>query len=321
MYASCVVLVSVLMGLDEGIIGLTTTYSCDLVGNLFWTIVVMMRTEYWMTSDQRVMTYTQIEPEPGYEYTLDSPPAWPSSGKIQLKDTSLRYYPEGPRTLKELNLSIRHGEKIGVVGRTGAGKSSLIAALLCMPEHEGEILIDDVRIKELNIQKLRAVMSVITQNPFLFTGTLRFNLDPYDEYTDKQVWDVLAEIQLKSLVQDTQGQLCCFVSENGSNFSAGERQLICLARAMLRENKIIILDEATASIDFKTEKLIHDVLRTKFVNCTVITIAHRLDTLSDHDRVLVLDKGEVAEFDDPKVLLKQDNGYLAKLFKAYSSKL
>ena len=265
------------------------------------------------------MTYTQIESEPGYEYTPVPAPNWPSRGKIQFKETSLRYYPEGPRTLEGLSLSIRHGEKIGVVGRTGAGKSSFIAALMCKPEHEGEILIDDAIIKELNIQKLRAVVSVITQNPFLFTGTLRFNLDPYDEYSDKQLRDALAETQLRSLVQETQGQLSCFVWENGSNFSAGEQQLICLARAMLRENKIIILDEATASIDFKTEKLIHDVVHTKFVDCTVITIAHRLDTILDHDRVLVLDKGEVVEFDEPKVLLKNDHGYLATLFKAYSS--
>ena len=208
---------------------MTITYSSDLAVNLLWTIQVIIMTEYWMTSVQRVMTYTQIEPEPGYEYTPVPAPNWPSRGKIQFKDTSLRYYPEGPRTLKGLSLSIRHGEKIGVVGRTGAGKSSFIAALMCMPEHEGEILIDDVITKELNIQKLRAVVSVITQNPFLFTATLRFNLDPYDEYSDKQLRDALAETQLRSLVQETQGQLSCFVWENGSNFSAGERQLICLA--------------------------------------------------------------------------------------------
>ena len=273
-----------------------------------------------MTSVQRVMTYAQLASEPGYSTGNDPPGKWPTRGRIQFKDTSLRYHSKGPNVLQNLSFCIESGEKIGIVGRTGAGKSSLIGALMRMPEHEGDIFIDDVSVGELNIKKSRAAVSVIFQNPFLFTGSLRFNLDPYEKHKDCEVWEALESVQLKPLIEAEIGQLYCHVTENGCNFSLGERQLICLARAMLQKSKIIVLDEATASIDLKTEKLIHDTVRTKFGDCTVLTIAHRLDAITSHDRVLVLDGGKIVEYDEPRVLLMRSEGYLAKLCQAHASK-
>ena len=272
-----------------------------------------------MTSVQRVLRYAELEPEPGYELTREPPAEWPKDGTLQFKETSLRYYNQGPRVLNKLCFTVKNGEKVGIVGRSGAGKSSLIAALMRMPEHEGDIFIDGATIKELNLTQSRSVVSVIPQNPFLFADTIRFNLDPEEKHSDLQLWHVLEKMQLKPLIEKSPNQLHCLVHENGSNFSLGERQMICLARAMLQKNKILIFDEATASIDLKTEKLIHEAVHTKFDNCTVLTIAHRLDTITDHDRVLVLDEGKVVEFDQPKVLLTINDGYFAKLHESYTT--
>ena len=182
-----------------------------------------------------------------------------------------------------------------------------------MPEPHGQILIDGQNIQQLSLQSYRSKISVIPQDPVLFSGPLRLNLDPETQFEDAQIWNALEAVQLKSLVQERDKQLYYEISEGETNFSVGEKQLLCLARALLQENKIIILDEATANVDFATDRLIQETIRSKFDRCTVITIAHRVDTILDYDRVLVLEGGEVVEFAKPEVLLRNEEGKFAEL--------
>ena len=176
-----------------------------------------------------------------------------------------------------------------------------------------KVIIDGVNIMDLNLQASRRSMAVITQDPVLFGGSLRRNLDPFSLYEDHDLWSALEEVQLKTLVQQLPDQLEYKLRESGSNFSVGERQLVCLARALLQKSKIIILDEATANVDYKTDRLIQEVIRHRFKDCTVLTIAHRLNTIMDYDKVLVMDQGRVVEFDKPEVLLQNNNGYFCRL--------
>ena len=259
-----------------------------------------------MTSVERVMTYTEIEQEPGYQIDFQPSQKWPSRGEIQVRDLSLVYYRGGPEVLKSLSFTVNAYEKLAIAGRTGAGKSSIVAALFRMPEATGEIIIDGVNINSINIRSSRQAFSVITQDPALFTGSLRMNLDPFQEYKDKELWDALEEACLKAMVKKLPQQLNEEVKEHGANFSVGERQLLCLARALLKKSRIIVMDEATANVDYKTDKLIQETIRTKFKRCTVITIAHRLNTVIDYDRVLVLDNGRVTAFDKPQNVLEKE---------------
>lgn len=182
-----------------------------------------------------------------------------------------------------------------------------------MPEPSGQILIDEQNIQDLTLPLYRLKISVIPQDPVLFSGPLRLNLDPGSEFEDVQIWNALEAVHLKSLVQKQDGQLYYEIAEGGTNFSVGEKQLLCLARALLQNNKVIILDEATANVDFTTDRLIQETIRSKFRSCTVITIAHRIDTILDYDRVLVFEWGRVVEFDKPEVLLKNEAGKFAEL--------
>ena len=181
-----------------------------------------------------------------------------------------------------------------------------------------QIIIDGVDIKELNLQASRRSMAVITQDPILFSGSLRRNLDPFSLYENHDLWSTLEEVQLKALVQQLPEQLEYKLRESGSNFSVGERQLVCLARALLRKSKIIILDEATANVDYKTDRLIQEVIRDRFKDSTVLTIAHRLNTIMDYDKVLVMDEGRVVEFAKPEVLLQNDGGYFTRLVQTHN---
>ena len=271
-----------------------------------------------MTSVERVVKYSQIEQEPGYQNQRQPPEHWPQHGQVQIKDLELVYYHGGPKILQGVTFTINPHEKIGIVGRTGAGKSSLIAALFRMPQPTGYVIIDDVNVHDVNIQSSRRAMAVITQNPVLFTGTLRMNLDPFEEHEDKEIWNALKDASLGAMAKNLPLQLNQLVKESGSNFSTGERQLLCLARALLRKNKIIVMDEATANVDHKTDQLIQETIRTKFKRCTVITVAHRLNTIMDYDRILVLDHGRVVEYDKPEILLQKEEGHFAKLCRKYA---
>ncbi|KAL9978590.1 hypothetical protein ACROYT_G016124 [Oculina patagonica] len=297
--------------------GMSLTFAAETLEASQYGIRVASKTENHMTSVERVFAYAKIDPEPGYRTETLPPKEWPKSGTLTLHDLSLAYLKGAPATLNNISVCVADKEKVGVTGRTGTGKSSLVAALFRMPEPEGEVIVDGVKIKDLNLQASRKPMSVITQDPVLFSGTLRKNLDPFSLYQDLDLWRALEDVQLKTLVQQLPNKLEYKLRESGNNFSVGERQLLCLARALLQRSKIIILDEATANVDFKTDRLIQEVIRNRFTDSTVVTIAHRLNTIMDYDKVLVMEQGRVVEFDKPEVLLQNKNGLFARLVQTY----
>ena len=266
-----------------------------------------------MTSVERVMTYTKLDSEPGYNVHRFPPNQWPHAGNITFRDVSLTYYPGGPQVLKKIDLNIKGGTKIGVAGRTGAGKSSFVAALMRMPDADGDIMVDDIPIKQINLQEVRRCMSVLGQSPVLFSGSLRKNLDLLEQLQDADLWQALENVQLKELVESLEGKLDHELLEHGANLSVGERQLICLARVLLHQSKIVILDEPTAHVDPQTEQTIWNVVRDKLKDSTVITIAHRLSTIKDCDMILVLRDGEVDEFDQFDTLVNKKGGTLSEM--------
>lgn len=245
--------------------------------------------------------------------------SWPSEGRIEFEGVELRYFEHDEPVLRDLSFAIEAREKIGIVGRTGAGKSSIIAALFRLTQPRGVIRIDGIDTAHVSLRFLRRKISIIPQEPILFSGSVRRNLDPFDEYADAAIWAALDSVKLRDVLLGGDNDSTCnnkngdnknrgldtLVREGGSNFSTGERQLICLARAILRKNKILVLDEATANVDPQTDRFIQRTIRHQFRDCTVITIAHRLNTIMDCDRVLVLDAGKICEFDEPHALLQK----------------
>jgi len=210
--------------------------------------------------------------------------------------------------VKNISCSVTGGKKIGIVGRTGAGKSSLTVALFRLVEKaEGAILIDGQDISQIGLHDLRNSLTIIPQEPVLFSGTLRLNLDPFSIYTDDQVWLALEQAHLKAFASSLAQGLEHEIAEGGENLSVGQRQLICLARALLRKTKVLVLDEATAAVDLETDDLIQATIREEFRDCTVLTIAHRINTIMDYDKIMVMDAGRVREFDSPQVLLEDSN--------------
>ena len=278
-----------------------------------FTVRQLTDIETLMTSVERAMTYTELESEPGYNVQRNPLELWPHEGNIAFKDVSLTYYPGGPQSLKDITLNINGGAKVGIAGRTGAGKSSFVAALTRMPEADGDILIDNVCIRDINLQESRRAITILGQNPALFIGTVRQNLDLMEQFEDAELWRALEKVQLKSLVENLEGQLNHKLLEYGANLSVGERQLICLARVLLQQKNIVILDEPTAHVDPDTEQTIWNIVREELKSSTVITIAHRLNTIRDSDKVLVLKNGEVAGFDTSDVLINRKGGILSEM--------
>uniref|UniRef100_A0A914H2V5 Multidrug resistance-associated protein 1 n=1 Tax=Globodera rostochiensis TaxID=31243 RepID=A0A914H2V5_GLORO len=279
---------------------------------------VWRESEVQMVCVERVNQYIQNQWEPDWRVLgRDRLEEWPSHGSIRFRDFCLRYREDGALVLNGLNFEVASRERIGIVGRTGAGKSSITMALFRIVEPtSGQILIDGVDITTVGLHDLREALTIIPQDPVLFCGTLRSNLDPFDEYPDSSVWDALENSQLKETVSGLEGTLQYQLAEKGSNLSEGQRQLVCLARALLRQKtRILVLDEATAAVDTKTDSYIQQCIRTHFSHCTVLTIAHRLDTILDYDRVLLMDKGKVAEFDTPSALLANEQSKFAKMAK------
>ncbi|XP_056643789.1 probable multidrug resistance-associated protein lethal(2)03659 isoform X2 [Diorhabda sublineata] len=297
-----------------GNMGLALTQAMTLTGTFQWGMRQWSELENQMTSVERVQEYADLKQEEEEEEQMKKPQKnWPEEGKVEFIDMSLHYSRDDPPVLKNLSFKIQPTEKVGIVGRTGAGKSSLIQALFRLAEIDGQILIDDVDAKSISLKDLRSNISIIPQEPVLFSGTLRNNLDPFDEYKDEVLWNALEEVELKRAVDELPAGLDSKMAEGGSNFSVGQRQLVCLARAIIRNNKVLVLDEATANVDPYTDGLIQTTIRKKFDNCTVLTIAHRLHTIMDSDKVLVMDAGRVAEFDHPHTLLQNENGIFYSL--------
>ncbi|AJR86283.1 YOR1 [Saccharomyces cerevisiae] len=308
-------------------VGVLLTYVLQLPGLLNTILRAMTQTENDMNSAERLVTYaTELPLEASYRKPEMTPPeSWPSMGEIIFENVDFAYRPGLPIVLKNLNLNIKSGEKIGICGRTGAGKSTIMSALYRLNElTAGKILIDNVDISQLGLFDLRRKLAIIPQDPVLFRGTIRKNLDPFNERTDDELWDALVrggaiakddlpEVKLQKPDENgTHGKMHKFhldqaVEEEGSNFSLGERQLLALTRALVRQSKILILDEATSSVDYETDGKIQTRIVEEFGGCTILCIAHRLKTIVNYDRILVLEKGEVAEFDTPWTLFSQED--------------
>ncbi|XP_018564831.1 probable multidrug resistance-associated protein lethal(2)03659 [Anoplophora glabripennis] len=294
-----------------GDIGLVVTQSSILASLFQYTITNTTEAMTGMVSIERILQYCDIEKEHASESANRKKlmKRWPHSGKITLSNVYLTYVPEEAPVLKSLNLSIKAGEKIGIVGRTGAGKSSLITCLFRLAPIEGSIAIDDIDTAIVDFKTLRSRISIIPQEPVLFSESIRYNLDPFGFATDETLWKVLENVKLKEVIESLDYK----VNNGGSNFSVGQRQLVCLARAILKNNKILVLDEATANVDQNTDELIQRVIRKNFSSCTVLTIAHRLNTIMDSDRVLVMNAGEAVEFAHPHELLQRSDSYFTKM--------
>ncbi|CAB3981098.1 multidrug resistance-associated 9 isoform X1, partial [Paramuricea clavata] len=264
-----------------------------------------------MTSAERILAYTEIKSEKGHEINEQPPKEWPEFGRIEFKNVSLQYYENGFKALKDISFQINPSEKIGVAGRTGAGKSSLVAALMRIGETEGDIIVDNANIAYLNLQSTRQRISVISQSPELFNGSIRENLNPTGEFNDSEIWNILDLIKLSFLVRSLPGKLDHLCTGGGTNFSVGQRQLFHLARVLLKQNKIIIFDEATGKVDRKTAEQIQNVIHDVLKDCTVIIISHRMTTIQKCEKIMVLDQGCIVEFDKQHVLSVTSSSVLA----------
>ncbi|KAE9032227.1 Multidrug resistance-associated protein 1 [Phytophthora rubi] len=320
----CGVIVLVVSGLvylrdllSPGIVGLAFTYALSVDTGLASLVQSWSWVEIQMVSPERILEYGSIPAEGSQRPLVIEPDeSWPRSSTVQFQDVVFSYKQGGKPVLKGLSFDIRNNEKIGIVGRTGAGKSSLTMALFRINELvSGRILIDGVDIATMPLRTLRSNLSIIPQSPVLFKGSLRTYMDPFDEFTDSDIWSALEKVDMKTQVSALEGQLAFELSENGDNFSVGERQMLCVARALLTRSRIVVMDEATASIDHATEKKLQEMIKRDFQDATVLTIAHRLATVLDSDRIMVLSDGRVVEFDSPRNLAKDKSGVFHELAK------
>ncbi|ROL49384.1 Multidrug resistance-associated protein 1 [Anabarilius grahami] len=335
--------------LSPGIVGLAVSHSLQVTGILSWIVRAWTDVENNIVSVERVKEYAETTKEAPWTFE-DSPlPShWPRSGSIGFQEYGLQYRRGLDWALKEISLSINEREKVGIVGRTGAGKSSLALGIFRILEAaKGKISIDGINIAEIGLHELRSRITIIPQDPVLFSGSLRMNLDPFDGYTDEEVWRALELAHLKNFVSGLPDKLNHECSEGGENLSLGQRQLVCLARALLRKTKILVLDEATAAVDLETDNLIQSTIRTQFEDCTVLTIAHRLNTIMDYtrckkvhicilkkntimisdnvltqsystvpNRVIVMDRGHITEMDSPSNLISQHGQFYRMCLEA-----
>ncbi|NP_001425647.1 multidrug resistance-associated protein 1 isoform 10 [Homo sapiens] len=310
---NCIVLFAALFAvisrhsLSAGLVGLSVSYSLQVTTYLNWLVRMSSEMETNIVAVERLKEYSETEKEAPWQIQETAPPSsWPQVGRVEFRNYCLRYREDLDFVLRHINVTINGGEKVGIVGRTGAGKSSLTLGLFRINESaEGEIIIDGINIAKIGLHDLRFKITIIPQDPVLFSGSLRMNLDPFSQYSDEEVWTSLELAHLKDFVSALPDKLDHECAEGGENLSVGQRQLVCLARALLRKTKILVLDEATAAVDLETDDLIQSTIRTQFEDCTVLTIAHRLNTIMDYTRVIVLDKGEIQEYGAPSDLLQQ----------------
>ncbi|KHG28682.1 ABC transporter C family member 4 [Gossypium arboreum] len=302
-------------------VGLSLSYGLSLNGVLFMSIYFSCYVENRMVSVERIKQFSSIQPEAAWHNKNHLPPPnWPAHGNVELKDLQVRYRPSTPLVLKGITLSINGGEKIGVVGRTGSGKSTLIQAFFRLVEPTaGKIIIDDIDICMLGLHDLRSRFGIIPQEPVLFEGSVRSNIDPAGQFPDEEIWKSLERCQLKDVVASKPDKLDSLVVDNGDNWSMGQRQLLCLGRVMLKRSRLLFMDEATASVDSQTDSIIQKIIREDFAACTIISIAHRIPTVMDCDRVLVVDAGKAKEFDKPSRLLETPTLFAA-LVQEYANR-
>lgn len=302
---------------NAGLVGLSITYALQITQTLNWLVRMTSDIETNIVAVERIKEYGETKQEaPWVLENSKLSPDWPEQGRVQFTDFKVRYREGLDLVLRGISFDVNGGEKIGIVGRTGAGKSSLTLALFRIIESSGgKIFIDGIDISTLGLHNLRSRLTIIPQDPVLFSGSLRLNLDPFDTKSDEELWKALELAHLKTFVKSLTAGLNHEISEGGENLSVGQRQLVCLARALLRKTKVLILDEATAAVDLETDDLIQKTIRTEFKECTVLTIAHRLNTIMDSDRVIVLDKGEITEYASPTELLQNKSSAFYSMAK------
>ncbi|XP_070785441.1 ATP-binding cassette sub-family C member 9 isoform X2 [Enoplosus armatus] len=303
-----------------GLVGLGLTYALTVTNYLNWVVRNLADLEVQMAAVKKVNSFLSTESE-NYEGSMDAsqvPENWPQNGEIKIQDLCVRYDPMLKPVLKHVNMYIEPSQKVGICGRTGSGKSSLSLAFFNMVDiFEGKIVIDGIDICKLPLQTLRSRLSIILQDPVLFSGSIRFNLDPERTCTDDRLWEALEIAQLKNMVKALPGGIDAVVTEGGENFSVGQRQLFCLARAFVRKSSILIMDEATASIDMATENILQKVVMTAFADRTVVTIAHRVSSILDAEQVLVFSSGILVESDSGPNLLAQKDSLFSVLVRTH----
>ncbi|KAI8072302.1 P-loop containing nucleoside triphosphate hydrolase protein [Gongronella butleri] len=324
--------------IDAGMAGISMFYAFSFLVNVYWFIREYTEVEMNLNSVERVQEYLEIAQEaPAIVQGRRPPASWPSSeGTIDVKDLEIRYAPDLDAVIKRISFSVKAHEKVAVCGRTGSGKSTLALAFLRLLEaSNGSITIDGIDIANIGLEDLRSKITIIPQDAVLFSGTIRTNLDPFDEHEDIDLWDALQRVNLitgtpsgsnastdSSITPTLNAELQQHnvfdnlespVSEDGHNLSHGQRQLLCMARALLRRNKVVIMDEATSSVDFETDRKIQKTIATEFSQCTILTIAHRLHTVIDYDRILVLDQGTIAEYENPFTLINDPQSVFYKM--------
>ncbi|KRY16864.1 Multidrug resistance-associated protein 1, partial [Trichinella patagoniensis] len=293
----------------------------QITQTLNWVVRMNSDLETNIVSVERIKEYIELPSEASLVSACRPPPDWPNAGMVEFKNYSMRYRAELEPALKNISFVVQPREKVGIVGRTGAGKSSITLALFRIVEPDsGQIIIDGIDISTVGLHDLRSRLSIIPQEPVLLCGSLRMNLDPTEKRTDDELWTALEQVHLKSFVSSLPNKLEHVITEGGENLSVGQRQLVCLSRALLRKSRILVMDEATAAIDSETDALIQKTIRQCFKNCTVLTIAHRLNTVIDSDRILVLSNGQVIENDEPSKLMLNPSGEFQLLAKEFLNK-
>ncbi|KAE8380288.1 P-loop containing nucleoside triphosphate hydrolase protein [Aspergillus bertholletiae] len=310
-------LIATIRGVDASVAGFALSFALQMSEVVAWVLSEYAELELDFNAVERIVEYTQIETE--HQGGMEAPAAWPTKGEIEANDLVVGYARDLPPVLRGLNFVVKPNEHIGIVGRTGSGKSSLTLALLRFLEaRSGSFHIDGIDISRLRLHTLRSKIAIIPQDPIIFSGTLRSVLDPSDQYTDSELLAVLVKVHLRPSTDDEHDSdadnnnnalsLSSPISERGKNLSQGQRQLVCLAQALLSRPKILIMDEATSSIDMGTDALIQQTIRQEFRDSTLMVIAHRLSTVVDFDRIMVLGEGRIVEFDTPAALLRNEGG-------------
>jgi len=303
--------------------------SLSLSGYLNWALRQYTELEVNMNAVERLLHYINNIPQEGDKHNLaddtlvikvannEVDKNWPAKGVVTISDLVVKYREDSDPVLRGISCNINGGEKIGIVGRTGAGKSTLTTALFRLVEPSGgKIVIDGVDISQIELATLRSRLSIIPQDPVLFSGSIKTNLDPFVKHEDSALWEVLEQVHLKKYIEKLPLKLDNPVMENGEGFSVGQRQLLCLGRALLRKTTILVMDEATASLDFKTDMLIKQTIKECFVNKTLIIIAHRLDTILDSDKIIVFDQGKIVEMNSPQMLMSNPTSKFSLLVQA-----